>query len=184
MKVLVAQSRLTLGNPMNCSLPGSFVHGIFQARILPMDRGSWWPTVHRITKSQTWLKRLSTAIPFSRGSSSLRDQMGLLHFRQILCLPSHQGSTVGRLFKTQDPQKQESGSTKVKDGIPNQQSILSWQKHEMGEDLGWQSWKGRAYLKKLQIWLKIVKIVEARKPFSLEITSHFNLWNLPLGPNC
>ena len=43
-------------------------------------------------------------------------------------------------------------------------------------------------MKKLQICLKIVKIVEARKPFSLEIISHFNLsgrdWNLPLGPNC
>ena len=30
----VAQSCLTLSNPMNCSLPGSFVHGIFQARVL------------------------------------------------------------------------------------------------------------------------------------------------------
>ena len=29
-----AQSRPTLCDPMNCSLPGSFVHGIFQARIL------------------------------------------------------------------------------------------------------------------------------------------------------
>ena len=27
-----AQSWLTLCNPMDCSLPGSFVHGIFQAR--------------------------------------------------------------------------------------------------------------------------------------------------------
>ena len=30
----VAQSRLTLCNPMDCSLPGSSVYGIFQARIL------------------------------------------------------------------------------------------------------------------------------------------------------
>ena len=30
----VAQSCLTLSNPMDCSLPGSFVHGIFQARVL------------------------------------------------------------------------------------------------------------------------------------------------------
>ena len=22
----------------------------------PMDRGAWWATVHRVTKSQTWLK--------------------------------------------------------------------------------------------------------------------------------
>ena len=30
----VAQSCLTLRNPMDCGLPGSSVHGIFQARVL------------------------------------------------------------------------------------------------------------------------------------------------------
>ena len=25
-----------------------------------MDTGAWWATVHRVAKSQTWLKRLST----------------------------------------------------------------------------------------------------------------------------
>ena len=30
----VAQSFLTLNNPMDCSLPGSSVRGIFQARVL------------------------------------------------------------------------------------------------------------------------------------------------------
>ena len=30
----VAQSYLTLSNPMDCSLPGSSIHGIFQARVL------------------------------------------------------------------------------------------------------------------------------------------------------
>ena len=34
MCVLVAQSCLTLCNPMDCSPPGSSVHGILQARIL------------------------------------------------------------------------------------------------------------------------------------------------------
>ena len=46
----VAQSCRTLCNPMNCSLPGSSVHGIFQARVLE------------------WV-----AISFSRGSSHPRD---------------------------------------------------------------------------------------------------------------
>ena len=50
VKVLVAQSNLTLSDPMDCSPPGSSVHGILQARILE------------------WV-----AIPFSRGSSWLRD---------------------------------------------------------------------------------------------------------------
>ena len=30
----VPQSCLTLSNPMDCSLPGSSIHGIFQARVL------------------------------------------------------------------------------------------------------------------------------------------------------
>ena len=31
-----AQSSPTLSNPMDCSLPGSSVHGIFQARVLEL----------------------------------------------------------------------------------------------------------------------------------------------------
>ena len=49
VKVLVTQSCPTLCDPMDCSLPGSFVRGIFQARILEwiaisFSRGSSWPT--------------------------------------------------------------------------------------------------------------------------------------------
>ena len=33
-KSKVTQSCLTLSNPMDCSLPGSSIHGIFQARVL------------------------------------------------------------------------------------------------------------------------------------------------------
>ena len=51
VKVLVAQSCWTLCGSMDCSPPGSFVHGIFQARILE------------------WV-----AIPFSRGTSQPRDE--------------------------------------------------------------------------------------------------------------
>ena len=29
----------------------------------PMDRGAWWATVHRVTKSQTRLKRLRMHTP-------------------------------------------------------------------------------------------------------------------------
>ena len=48
VKVLVAQSCLTLSNPMDYSLPGFSVHWILQARILewvanPFSRGSSWP---------------------------------------------------------------------------------------------------------------------------------------------
>ena len=34
----------------------------------PMDRGAWWATVHRVAKSQTLLKRPSTAQLFSKTS--------------------------------------------------------------------------------------------------------------------
>ena len=54
VKVLVSQSCPTLCNPMDCSLPGSSVNGIFQARILdwvaiPFSSGSSQPRV------QTWV---------------------------------------------------------------------------------------------------------------------------------
>ena len=51
VKVLVVQLCPTLYDPMDCSLPGSLVHGILQARIVE------------------WV-----AIPFSRGSFQPRDQ--------------------------------------------------------------------------------------------------------------
>ena len=46
---LVAKSFPTLCDPMDCSLPGSSVYGILQARILkwvavPFSRGSSWPS--------------------------------------------------------------------------------------------------------------------------------------------
>ena len=45
VKVLVAQSCLTLCEPMDYSLPGSSVNGVFQARtlecvVIPFSRGS------------------------------------------------------------------------------------------------------------------------------------------------
>ena len=72
--MLVAQSCLTLCNPMDCSLPGSFVHGILQARILE------------------WV-----AIPFSRGVDPTQgSNSGLLHCRQILYCLMHWGSQRGQ----------------------------------------------------------------------------------------
>ena len=46
--MLDAQSSLTLCDPTDCSLPGSSVHGILQAKILeqvaiPFSRGPSWP---------------------------------------------------------------------------------------------------------------------------------------------
>ena len=69
-KVLVAQSCLTHCDPMDCSPPGSSIHGILQAGMLE------------------WV-----AMPFSRGSSLTQvSNSGLLHCRQILYHLSHLGS--------------------------------------------------------------------------------------------
>ena len=54
----VAQSCLTLHNPMDCSLPGSSVHGIFQARVLEWvarltDIKSIYPTINTFKVSSS-----------------------------------------------------------------------------------------------------------------------------------
>ena len=59
--VKVAQSCRTLCNPMNCSQPGSSVHGILQARTLE------------------WV-----AFPFSRGSSQPRDRTQVFPVAQMV----------------------------------------------------------------------------------------------------
>ena len=62
MKVLVSQLFLTLWDPMDCSPPGSSVHGILQARIpewvaKPSSRGFSWPrdqTQVSLTAGRFW----------------------------------------------------------------------------------------------------------------------------------
>ena len=44
----VAQSCLTLSDPMDCSPPGSSVHGIFQARVLEWGAIAFSRTVWRV----------------------------------------------------------------------------------------------------------------------------------------
>ena len=68
-KKVKSLSCVWLCNPMDCSLSGSSVHGIFQARILE------------------WV-----AISFSRRCSSQELNPGFLHCRQTLYPLRHQGS--------------------------------------------------------------------------------------------
>ena len=70
MKVLVTQSCPTLCDPMDCSIQGSSVHEIFQARVL-----------------QWGCHFLLQGIFPTQGLNP-----GLLHCRQTLYLLSHQGS--------------------------------------------------------------------------------------------
>ena len=92
----VAQSCLTLCNPMDCSLPGSSVHRILQVRILEwvaisFSRGSSQPrdqtrVSHIVGRCFTiWATREISilewaAFPFSRGSSQPRDRTQVSRF--------------------------------------------------------------------------------------------------------
>ena len=69
MKVFVTQPCPTLCKPMDCSLQGSSVHGILQARILE-----------------------GVVFPFFRNSPNLGIKLGLLHCGQILYCLSPEGS--------------------------------------------------------------------------------------------
>ena len=55
----VTQSCLTLSDPMDCSLPGSSVHGIFQARVLE------WGAI----AFSEWLSAVSIDLGRGQGSS-------------------------------------------------------------------------------------------------------------------
>ena len=88
MKVLVTQSCPTLCDPVDCSQPGSSVHGILQASILE------------------WV-----AISFSRRSSRLRDWSQVsCTGRRILYHLRHQGSPSIFISVTNLPQSPESRS--------------------------------------------------------------------------
>ena len=76
----VAQSRPTLNDPMDCSLPDSAAHGIFQARVLE------WGA---ILIHEDWKK----PIP-SLGDQIQESNRGLLYCRWILYQLSYQGSLL------------------------------------------------------------------------------------------
>ena len=59
----VTQSRLTLRDPMDCSLPGSCVHGIFQARVLEWGASAIHKGHYRAQKN--WKNNFRTGTAFS-----------------------------------------------------------------------------------------------------------------------
>ena len=78
----VAQSCLTLQDPMDCSLPGSSVHGIFQARVLYSDTQFltvilqlWASLVAQLVKNlpampETWVGSLGWEDPLEKGKAT------------------------------------------------------------------------------------------------------------------
>ena len=62
----VTQSCPTLSDPMDCSLPGSSIHGIFQARVLGIFRGVLNNSEPIVTSKDIitlcWSKKISVGI--------------------------------------------------------------------------------------------------------------------------
>ena len=71
----VAQSCLTLSDPMNCSPPGSSVHGIFQARVLEWGAIAHFNTVSLIIIVVPQKKELfSSEFPVRKIAKQTQDQ--------------------------------------------------------------------------------------------------------------
>ena len=68
------------GNPLQCSCLENC-----------MDRGAWWATVHRVTKSWTWLEQLSTHThPLFISKSSSSSPLSTPRTTQVSCSHSAQ----------------------------------------------------------------------------------------------
>ena len=82
----VAQSCLTLSDPMDCSLPSSSVHGIFQARVVE------WGAI-AFSEPQGKPKNTGVAsLSLLQGIFQTQESnQGLVHYRQILYQLSYEG---------------------------------------------------------------------------------------------
>ena len=80
-------SHIRLCNPTDCSLPGSSVHGIFQARILewvamPSSRGSSWPSDRTHVSYVSWIGR-RVLLPLVPPGKPIKE------FVDLILKPSH-----------------------------------------------------------------------------------------------
>ena len=66
----VAQSSLTLSDPMDCSPPGSSVHGIFQARLL--EWGAIAFSIKTLAHIKGYMLNYSTYVKFKNRLLSVR----------------------------------------------------------------------------------------------------------------
>ena len=88
------QSRPTLCNPMDCSPPGSSVHGVLQARMLewvamPFSRGSSWPRdwtrISYVSCADGFLTTSTTREALYNGLESTK--WPGIYFISVCCLP-------------------------------------------------------------------------------------------------
>ena len=87
----VAQSCLTLRDPMDCSLQGFSIHGILQARVL-----EWGAIAFSNGLYSPWNSSGHSLLQGIFPTQGMNP--GLLHDRQILYQLSHQGSPKSKMF--------------------------------------------------------------------------------------
>ena len=105
----VAQSCPTLSDPMNCSLPGSSVHGIFQARVLEWVAIAFSNNLLSSSSFQIWpgeqtgfLGSPTGVLPFGNGRLTLWPRMLVTQLCLTLCDPmdySPPGSSVHEILQ-------------------------------------------------------------------------------------
>ena len=100
VKSEVAQSRPTLSDAMDCSLPGSSVHGIFQARVLEwgaiafsaygvstaLFRGKW---CNELNSDETQNKRMVKYLNAMRGKVMLEKTWRIFNLKVEVALMSN-----------------------------------------------------------------------------------------------
>ena len=69
----VAQSCPTLSDPMDCSLPGSSIHGIFQAKVL-----EWGAIAFSVSKYRPLKKIKSSLVYFMKVAQPVRVSLNLV----------------------------------------------------------------------------------------------------------
>ena len=67
----------------------------------PMDREAWWATIHRVTKSRTWLNDFTFTFTFSPGNFLPSSDRKTSHLYSGVCLKLPMVSTNDRGPKTE-----------------------------------------------------------------------------------
>ena len=84
----VAQLCLTLSDPMDCSLPGSSIHGIFQARVLELGAIAF---SDRFAVNPTWMKRAGGGFCFSENQKNFLTWQSLMIVINIITVKTWKG---------------------------------------------------------------------------------------------
>ena len=79
----VAQSCLTLSDPMDCSLPGSSIHGIFQARVL--EWGAIAFSILCVKQESNGQRPLGCQLDFFHSTDHQKKQLTLLQSLRSMC---------------------------------------------------------------------------------------------------